>query len=520
MKRTALLWVLALGCAGEVPDSDGGRIMNPHDARPVDAPPAPDAALEPDAAPPDGPLAPDASPLDAPLPPDARPADARPVDARPADARPVDARPVDAPAPVDAGSTETPLPGDPSDCPAGFKTQLPSGQHAGFSSAGQSRSFRLRLPSASFTGPRPLLFVWHGTGMSGTAAVSSYELDGWVDDGFIVVAPDSNGNGELWPVWDTVHLPGTPAGPNADLILFDDLIACIAGHHGVDARRVYVAGHSAGGAMANYVLGRRSSLLAGGITASGGIDLTQPVPPTPIDPMIVLVTWGGDNDRYTGSIGGQSIDNIGFVEQAALASQHWEGKPGTHQIACEGHDLGHAWLRPINGWMRDVLVAHPKGSAVVPGWNLPGTGAAPVTCGEAAATYQSPITVSCPSSTVNGCRAYCQLLGDCLAENGTIGPMLAEQLLDLGFADTPNVCSGCVTRCQADAQGSPADATVLACLATSGPATTCGPGFAGAAALYTVSACCEQGPGSNVCDRFCTTFEKNTILGGMIDACE
>ena len=48
--------------------------------------------------------------------------------------------------------------------------------------------------------------------------------------------------------------------------MFDDLIACIAGHHAVDARRVYVAGHSAGGAMTNYVLGRRSSLLAGGIT--------------------------------------------------------------------------------------------------------------------------------------------------------------------------------------------------------------------------------------------------------------
>ena len=52
--------------------------------------------------------------------------------------------------------------------------------------------------------------------------------------------------------------------------------------------------------MTNYVLQRRSSLLAGGIVASGVFSLTSPAPPPVLDPMFVFVTWGGSNDQYSG----------------------------------------------------------------------------------------------------------------------------------------------------------------------------------------------------------------------------
>lgn len=429
--------------------------------------------------------------------------------------------PADGRGPADAagGGPDGQLPGNTADCPAGFRTALAAGQHAGFSSGGQQRSFHLLLPPASFAGPRPLVVAFHGTGMTGEGAISSYQLDDWVSAGFIVLAPDANGNGTVWPVWDALELPGTPERPNADLTLFDDLVACVAAHHPVDARRVYVLGQSAGGAMTNFVLGRRSSLLAGGVPASGAFDLTQ-VHAGTISPVTVIVTWGGDNDMYSGSAGESEIASIGYVEQSALASQYWESRPGSHQIACRGHDLGHVWLNPINGWIRDVLLAHPKGSAVIPGWTLPPLpGGAPVTCSEAAATYVSPITVSCPASSRAGCQAYCQLIGDCIVENGTLGPVMVTQLSDLGYAATANVCSGCVTRCEQDAEGSAADGTVLGCIASAAPGATCGPGFAGAAIFGVVGGCCAATPGSDVCARFCQTFQKSALFSMVLSGC-
>jgi predicted esterase len=361
--------------------------------------------------------------------------------------------------------------------------------------------------------------VFHGTGLSGAAAFSIYGLQRWVDAGFAIVAPDSNGNGAIWPVWDALAPPGAPPAPNADLALFDDLLQCVAAHHPIDANRVYVAGHSAGGAMTHAVLARRSAVLAGGIPASGAFDLTQPTPPGGTEPLTVIVTWGGSNDVYSGTAGGASIENLGYVEQSALASQAWEARPGSHQIACRGDEVGHAWLAPLNGWMIDVLLAHPRGAATRAGWTLPPLPAgARASCSEDAATYTPPVTVTCAASAVDGCRAYCQLLGDCLVENGTLGLPAAAPLLALGFGGG-DVCGGCLAGCEQDAVGSAPDQAFLACVSSAVPSTACGPGFAGTAAFGTVGACCGDAPGSAVCARFCTAFGQAALFAGMLSGC-
>lgn len=71
---------------------------------------------------------------------------------------------------------------------------------------------------------------------------------------------------------------------------------CIAAHHPVDAKRIYVSGHSAGGIFTNRVLRARSSLVAGGIPASGIFDLTAPSPAPAIDGVAGAGHLGGDND--------------------------------------------------------------------------------------------------------------------------------------------------------------------------------------------------------------------------------
>jgi len=368
-----------------------------------------------------------------------------------------------------------------------------------------------------------MLFVWHGTGCSGYSVVNGasggcgYALSAWTAKGFIVIAPDSSGNGAPWPVWDSFEPPTVPSSPhlNADDELFDDLVACARSRLDVDGARIFTAGHSAGAAMANHTLGRRSDLLAGGVTASGMLAFTVPTTASP-EPMIVITTWGGSNDFYSGSAGGVPV--MGYViEEAAVGSQWWETRPGMHGIACSGPNLGHRWLAGINGWMADRLLAHPKGSAVITGETLLATGVSGYTCTEPAATYAPPVSISCPAVAMPGCQALCQLEGDCIVENGTLGLSMASQLTAWGWSSSSTSCTPCENACAADAAGSSADAAVLACIASAAP--MCGQGLeAGGRGLLAIDACCDAHPGSHVCARFCGAY-TSSFWYGMIGAC-
>jgi poly(3-hydroxybutyrate) depolymerase len=399
------------------------------------------------------------------------------------------------------------------------------GSNSGFAAGGQSRSFYLALPPASFSGPRPLLFVWHGTGCTGQAVVTGtsggcgYNLaTDFAARGWIVVAPDSNRNGAPWPVWDAIDPPTVPAPPhvNADDALFDELTNCLRARHAVDADRIFVAGHSAGGAMTNHTLGRRSDLLAGGIVAGSLFDFTQPRPPLPLSPMAVLTTWGGPNDSYTGAAGGVTVSGDN-AEESGLTSQYWEAAPGGHGVRCSGNPpgMGHTWLHTLNPWARAWLEAHPRGMA-----NLPNDTLAPapagITCSESAYVHPPPVTVTCDPVATAGCQAYCQLQADCIVENGTLGRSMAPQLMALGWSGTS--CTSCESTCASDAMTGAEDAAVLSCLARTAPTTQCGPGLVGGNAALTVDACCANHRSAAICTRFCNTF-RTSFWYGMFGAC-
>ncbi|APS00631.1 hypothetical protein [Pajaroellobacter abortibovis] len=77
------------------------------------------------------------------------------------------------------------------------------------------------------------------------------------------------------------------------------LLRCLPGHFSIDKNRIYVGGYSVEEIITNYVLQRRSHILARGIVASGFFSITSP-PPQILDTVIVLVTRGRDNDEYLG----------------------------------------------------------------------------------------------------------------------------------------------------------------------------------------------------------------------------
>lgn len=406
-------------------------------------------------------------------------------------------------------------------CPPAFQAGAPAaGNNGSFDVAGQTRSFFLILPDPSFEGPRPLFLAFNGTGESGPSFSQRAKLQDFADKGFIVLAPSSAGNGTVWPVWDAMNAPGEDSPDNKDLAFIDMLVPCTAAYYPIDQNRLYLGGHSAGGIMSNYVLQRRSAVFAGGIVASGVFSLTQPPTPAPLEPLFALVTWGGDNDAYSGGTGEVSVPTINFVEQAAIASAFYEAEPNVGQANCRGDNFGHAWLDGANAWMADQLLLHPKG--------LPGSGdltvdpapAPGVTCSADPYTFEGGLTVLCPGSTTAGCNATCQLFADCAVENATVGPILAPQLTALGFSGSENTdCTGCVTNCEETAV-QPADAGVLACIQDFADSATCGPGIDGALpAIDAINECCVGQSASAYCVEVCTVLLQNTATTSFLPTC-
>lgn len=418
------------------------------------------------------------------------------------------------------------LGGDPAAvCPGAYAaTPLVAGDNEGFEIAGQSRDVLVIEPPASFEGPRPLFVAFNGTNESGPSFSSRADLEELAARGFVVVAPSSNGNGTLWPVWDSMHQQGTDdPDANPDLLLFDAVVACLAAHRPIDRHRIYVGGHSAGGIMANYVLQRRSELLAGGIVASGVFSLTSPEPASPLDDMFVIVTWGGNNDEYSGGSGGVAVPAINFVEQASIASAFYEEEADeVAQAHCRGANLGHAWL-PINDWFASALLAHPKGIGHGGEARLPTLPeGAPATCSADAYVFESDVVVECPdASAVEGCAAFCQFAGDCAVENATVGPILAPQLEGLGFSGEDNQeCGGCITHCE-EAATTTADEEVLACIEAEQASSICGPGVDGALPIIeALEACCDGRADSPWCVDACTILWTNSAVRSFIPSCE
>lgn len=415
-----------------------------------------------------------------------------------------------------------PLGGDPAiACPDAFKVDKPTeGDNGGFDAAGQSRTFTLLAPPASFSGPRPTLIAFNGTGETGASFLNRAALASFTERGFYVLAPWSAGNGELWPVWDAVHTMASPDVDNKDLAYFDALLACAGAHFPIDKNRLYVTGHSAGGTMSNYILQRRSSLLAGGIVASGGFSFTGPTPKAMLDDAFVLVTWGGDNDEYTGQAGEVFVNGINFIEQASLASIFYEGEEKVAAANCRGNDVGHAWL-DLNDWFATTLLEHPKGLANKASLALsPLPGGAQAVCTTDPFVFSSGIEITCGASTTNGCRETCQLFGDCLLENATLGPVVANELIALGYGGTPEnpECGGCVDSCET-ATGA-ANATVLACMKTAQATALCGPGGEGGLpALEALDSCCAGQTNASWCIDTCTTFVANSAIAQLLPGC-
>ncbi|HKU39139.1 MAG TPA: hypothetical protein VJR89_13350, partial [Polyangiales bacterium] len=114
----------------------------------------------------------------------------------------------------------------------------------------------------------PLLFYWHGTGGSAQEAMRTLPAavrQEIIGAGGIIAAFNGNqssGGGDC---------SGTGAHGKNDFNAADLIAACAVKNHGVDSRRIYSTGCSAGGLQTGCMAQMRSSYLAAAAPNSGGI---------------------------------------------------------------------------------------------------------------------------------------------------------------------------------------------------------------------------------------------------------
>lgn len=239
-----------------------------------------------------------------------------------------------------------------------------------FQSGSESRSFRLDLP-ANPAGA-PVIFGWHGFGGEPDQALDQTGLGSAVET--IRVGPTDRG---VAP-YDWHFTDPSPIG-NPDLLLFDDILACLHAQYSVDLNRIWSTGHSAGGIFSSYLAMHRSNRLAAVAVLSGGLGDPSTAPGgyiTPTHDIPVLLTWGGESDTYNQS-GANFVYNNGNPE---VFSFHVSNQIFSHNLRQDGHfvvecvgDFGHAIPNDPLSFVWPFLRDHPKNLTSEPyaGGNFP-----------------------------------------------------------------------------------------------------------------------------------------------------
>jgi poly(hydroxyalkanoate) depolymerase family esterase len=133
-----------------------------------------------------------------------------------------------------------------------------------------TRAYKLYVPARPSDSPMPMVVMLHGCTQSADDFAAGTQMNRLADEhGFLVVYPEQAANANVSKCWnwfkeqDQVRDSGEPS-------LIAGIVRDVAARHGADPRRIFVAGLSAGAAMA-VVLGETYPELFAGVGAHSGL---------------------------------------------------------------------------------------------------------------------------------------------------------------------------------------------------------------------------------------------------------
>jgi poly(hydroxyalkanoate) depolymerase family esterase len=238
--------------------------------------------------------------------------------------------------------------------------------------AAGARPYALHVP-ATGTGPRPLVVMLHGGTQDAAAFAAATRMSELAErHAFLVAYPEQVTSANAMRYWNWFQPDDQQRGAGEPAILAG-IVAEIAGAHDVDRDRVFVAGLSAGGAMAAVLgatypdvfaaVGVHSGLPYGCAhdVASGFAAMREAPRARPLDRAVPVIVFHGDADE-TVAPGNATRVVEQFVRGSAAGDtlvERGPGRPATRTVVRRDgaavaerwtvHGSGHAWSGGVAG---------------------------------------------------------------------------------------------------------------------------------------------------------------------------
>ena len=250
----------------------------------------------------------------------------------------------------------------------------PAGRFDAFSytNAAGTRAYRLYVPTGDTDGALPLIVMLHGGTQDAAAFAAATGMNDLAErEKFLVAYPEQARSANAGRYWNW-FVPGHQRRDAGEPSLIAGITGQVTDRYGADATRVYVAGFSAGGAMAAVMAAVYPDLYAAvgvhsGLAYAAAGDLASAFavmrrgpshaarPPARALPLIV---FHGDRDAIVAPANAAGL--IGQVLAAASPDQ----RPGTLPTAVTGGQVpgGHAYTRTCH--------QDPAGAALAECWTI------------------------------------------------------------------------------------------------------------------------------------------------------